>query len=74
MANFSGICPMTNAHLIYSVVKADQTAQYYTRDPLQALDAVAGLDRPLVSCHQAVSAQGQTFLGLPGGKHVKVEV
>lgn len=58
-------------HLVYSVVKADQTGQYYTHDPLEALGDTG---RPLVTCHQAINMQGQTFLVLPGNNRVKVEV
>jgi len=60
--------------LIYSVVKADQTGVYYTYDPLEALGVTMGRGRPLISCHQAVNTQGQTFLVLPGGKYIKVVV
>ena len=60
--------------LIYSVVKADQTGQYYTRDPLEAMGVTADPERTLVSCHQGVNVRGQTYLVLPGGKYIKVEV
>ena len=74
MENHTGMVPMSGTHLIYSVVKQDQTGQYYTRDPLEALGAVQMVGGPMVTCHPARNINGDTFLVLPGKKHIKVEV
>lgn len=73
MGKFTGVVPTTVPHLIYSVVKGDQTGQYYTRDPLEALAALTS-GAALVTCYPSIDTSGETYLALPGNNYILIEV